>query len=256
MLSTLFMVLTTSYVEWYIQNFELSAVYPFDATYVVPDEAGVPRLEEARLATPDGADLVVWRVAPEAGRPTILYFCGNAGTLRDRAERFRDLTGEGYGLIAPAYRGSSGSTGKPEERVLIEDARRIAAAIDGPLVLYGESLGAAVAIRLAAEGIGERMVLEAPFTSITELVSAQFPAEDLAPLITQRWDSLGVVGEVRQPMLVIHGEADTVVPFDMGARIHDAAGSAEKRLIAVPELGHSGLWTVEVRRQLGVFLGP
>lgn len=254
MLNALFAVLTTSYVAWYIERHELSAVYPFDATYATPDEAGVPGLYEVRVTMPDGAELVVWRVAAADGRPTVLYFSGNAGTLKDRAERFRGLAARGYGVVAPAYRGSSGSTGKPEETLLVRDARAIAGSIDGPVVLYGESLGAAVAIRLAADGVGERLVLEAPFTSVIDLVAEQFPAEDLDHLITQRWDSLARVGTVRQPLLVIHGESDTVVPFRMGESILDAAGSEEKALVALEGLGHTGLWD-EVEARVFAFLG-
>lgn len=253
MLNTLFSLLTTSYVAWYLERFETSAIYPFDATYAAPEEVGVPGLAEIRVAMPDGVELVVWSIAAAEGRPMVLYFSGNAGTLKDRADRFRDLSDRGYGLIAPAYRGSSGSMGKPEEALLMEDARFIAAGITGPMVLYGESLGAAVAIRLASEGLGERMVLEAPFTSVTDLVAAQFPAEDLEHLITQRWNSLGAVGTVSQPLLVIHGENDPIVPFHMGQSILNAAGSAEKSLVAINGLGHSGLWT-EARQHVFAFL--
>jgi fermentation-respiration switch protein FrsA (DUF1100 family) len=255
MLNALFMVLTTSYVAWYMERFELAAIYPFDTTYAAPAEAGVPGLIETRVATPDGAELVVWRHAAAPGKPTVVYFCGNAGTLKDRADRFRKLAERGFGVVAPAYRGSSGSTGKPDEALLVADARLVAEGVAGPVVLYGESLGAAVAIRLGAEGLGQRVVLEAPFTSVTDLVAAQYPAEDLAHLITQRWDSLGTVGALRQPLLVLHGDADRTVPFAMGERIVAAAGSAEKSLITVRNHGHSGLWTVEVQERVYAFLG-
>ena len=253
MLNTLFSVLTTSYVAWYLERFEIEAVYPFDETYAAPDEAGVPGLIETRVAMADGAEIVVWRVEAAEGQPTVLYFAGNAGTLMDRAKRFRGLSERGYGLVAPAYRGSSGSTGKPDETLLMEDARLIAEGVAEPIVLYGESLGAAVAIKLAAEGVGQRLVLEAPFTSVTELVAAQFPAEELEHLITQRWNSLEAVDAVSQPLLVIHGEDDAVVPFRMGQSILDAAGSAEKTLIAVEGRGHTGLWD-EVQERLFLFL--
>lgn len=252
MLNALFSVLTTSYVAWYLERFEIDAVYPFDATYAAPEEAGVPDLAETRVAMPDGAELVVWRIAAAEGRPTVLYLSGNTGTLKDRAERFRALSENGFGVVAPAYRGSSGSTGQPEEALLMMDSRFVAQGIEGPMVLYGESLGAAVAIRLAAEGLGQRLVLEAPFTSVTELVSAQFPAEDLGHLITQRWDSLGTVGLITQPLLVIHGKEDEVVPFRMGQSILDAAGSEDKSLIAIEGRGHSELWS-EARSHIVTF---
>lgn len=251
MLKTALLFLSTSYVAWYMEQFEHMAVYPFDATYATPEAAGVPHLTEAVFIADDGAQLILWQAAAQPGRATVLYFSGNAGTLKDRAERFQKLTNRGFGVIAPAYRGSSGSGGKPEESLLLADAHAIAATLDDtPLVLYGESLGAAVAIRLAAGGVGDALVLEAPFTSLPDLVSAQYPAEDLDHLITQRWDSLRAVSGVSQPLLVIHGEDDRIVPFEMGQRIFGAAGSAQKEFLAVNAHGHHALWTVEVQTTL------
>ncbi len=254
MLNALFTILSTSYFAWYLENFEHAAVYPFDTTYASPAEAGAPGLTEGRATTEDGTMLVVWRHEAEAGKPTVLYFKGNAGGLKDRGERFRRLTSEGFGLVAPAYRGSSGSTGAPEERDLVSDARLMANGVSGPLVIYGESLGAAVAIQLAASGTGDALVLEAPFTSLVDLVAAQYPTEDLAQLMTQRWDSLSTVSDVRQPLLVIHGEDDRLVPVEMGKRIFERAGSARKSLITVPDKGHAGTWTGETLNALFGFL--
>ena len=254
MLTSLFAVLSTSYIMWYFQTHELAAVYPFDTTHATPAEAGAPKLVETVFETEDGARLVVWKAAAAAARPTVFYFPGNAGALKDRADRFAALIDEGFGLVAAAYRGSSGSTGAPEEALLVADAHALAAEVDGPVVLYGESFGAAVAIRLAAEGVGDVLVLEAPFTSLVDLVGAQFPTEDIAGLLTQRWDSLATVSAVRQPMLVIHGAADRIVPIEMGRSIYEAAGSEDKVFLPIPDHGHTSLWTSEVRRDLFAFL--
>ncbi len=254
MLKTLVLVLSTSYVAWYLEQFELAAVYPFDESYATPSEAGVPRLLETKFDTEDGARLIVWRADARDGQPTVVYLAGNSGTLKDRAQRFARLVERGYGVVAPAYRGSSGSTGKPEETLLVADAIALARDVSGPLVLYGESLGAAVAIRLAADGIGQAIVLEAPFTSLVDLVAVQFPTEDVSHAITQRWESLATIGAVRQPLLVIHGEADRFVPFEMGQAIFEAAGSMDKVFLPVRDHGHTALWTGTVRRGLFAFL--
>ena len=254
MLSSLFLILSTSYVEWYLERHELAAVYPFDTTYSTPADAGAPKLVETTVETPDGATLIVWRAAASAGRPTIVYFPGNAGALKDRAARFAELIDLGFGLVAPAYRGSSGSTGAPEETVLVEDALRIVDTVNGTVVLYGESLGAAVAIQVATMGAGDAVVLEAPFTSLVDLVAAQYPTEDVRDLITQTWDSLSRIGGLRQPLLVIHGEEDRLVPQDMGRSVFAAAGTKDKVFLSVPAQGHAGLWTADVKPELVAFL--
>ena len=255
MLKLALMFLSTSYVAWYLEQFETSAVYPFDTSYESPEDAGEARLTEQRLKTKDGENLIVWRFKALRGKPTIIYFSGNAGGLKDRTERFRQLIDAGFGVIAPAYRGSSGSTGAPNETALLADAMTIVAAEHSrPLVLYGESLGTALAIRLAATGLGNAVVLEAPFTSFTELVGIQFPAEDLTNLITQKWESARHAPDLNQPLLVIHGSNDHMVPITMGREIFDAAGSLEKQFFEVTGVGHSGLWTAEAKDILFAFL--
>ena len=255
MLQSALFVLTTSYFAWYFEHHELTAVYPFDATYVSPASAGEPRLRESLFETHDGERLILWRAKAAPGKPTVLYFSGNAGGLKSRSDRFRDLIDQGFGVIAPAYRGSSGSTGQPDEAVLVADARAIARSeAHSDLVIFGESLGSAVAIRLAAEGIGRKLVLEAPFTSIPDLVLAQHPTEDLDHLITQRWENRPYASRITQPLLIVHGDNDRQVPIAMGETIFNAAASKEKRLFRVVEKGHARLWVPEVRSVVLDFL--
>ncbi|MGR3514118.1 MAG: alpha/beta hydrolase [Paracoccaceae bacterium] len=254
MLNSLIAVLSTSYIAWYFQNHEHAVVYPFDATYATPEQAGAAGLTEHFFTTDDGARLVVWQAVARDGYPTILYFQGNAGTLQDRAARLLTFAELGYGIVAPAYRGSSGSTGAPDEALLVADAIAIADDLEGPVVLYGESLGAAVAIQLAAKGVGQAIVLEAPFTSLVDLIAAQYPMEDLDDTITQRWESLMAIDAVTQPMMVIHGEDDRLVPVSMGQAIFEAAGSSDKTFLTVAEGGHTELWTANVQTTLFDFL--
>lgn len=254
MLTPLFAVLSTSYIAWYFENHEHAVVYPFDDTYVTPADAGASALNETIFKTTDGAQLVIWQAPPDDGQPTIVYFPGNAGTLADRATRLDDIAEAGFGVVAPAYRGSSGSSGAPDETLLVEDAAAIAESLNGPVILYGESLGAAVAIQLAARGFGDAVILEAPFTSLVDLVGVQYPMEDLSSTLTQRWESLSIVGALRQPLMVIHGEEDNVVPLEMGEMIYEAAGSPDKTFLPVGDLGHSELWTDGVRSDLFAFL--
>ena len=241
------LIAASSYMTWYLERYEMKMVYPFDAAYATP--------AETRFRQSDGTSLVVWRAEAAAGKPTLLYFPGNAGALRDRTARFSALIDAGYGLVAVAYRGSSGSEGMPDEAVLTADAHAIAEAeVARPLVLYGESLGTALAVKLAAQGFGDAVVLEAPFTSIVDVVEAQFPLDDLDHLLTQRWVSLGHVPMVRQPLLVIHGTKDKIVPISLGERLFEAAGSPSKRFLRIENKGHSELWTPEMRRELAAFL--
>jgi fermentation-respiration switch protein FrsA (DUF1100 family) len=174
---------------------------------------------------------------------------------------YRTFLDQGYGVVSFAYRGSSGSTGTPTEAALTADAQAVVAAIPqflgrdpGQLILYGESLGSAVAIKLAAWGTGDGLILQSPFTSIRDIVRAQYPQEDVAHLFREVWDSRARIGEVRQPLLVVHGTTDRLVPFIQGEAILAEAGSRDKRLVALEGVGHNVAWTRDAAGPIFAFL--
>ena len=132
----------------------------------VPRAIGLPEAEEAVLDTADGERVIVWHVPPREEQPVFLYFHGNGGSLRWRDERFRALISDGSGLIALSYRGYGGSSGRPTEKGLLADAAAayafaVARYPADRIALWGESLGSAVAIALAADKPVGRIVLEA-----------------------------------------------------------------------------------------------
>ena len=111
-----------------------------------PSAIGLANAEEMVLETADGEHVIVWHVPPRNGQPVFVYFHGNGGSLRWREERFRDLIDDGSGLVALSYRGYGGSSGRPTEKGLIEDAKAtyafaVARYAAERLVLWGESLG-------------------------------------------------------------------------------------------------------------------
>lgn len=239
--------------------------YPFDARQVSPEQAGMPNVTETRLQS-DGATLIVWTAPPRPGKPVILYFHGNASNLALRTGRFRRFLDRGYGLIAPAYRGSSGSTGIPSEEVLIADARLVHThgnwpdwpANPGPTVIYGESLGTAVAIALLADEDTEHpaaLILEAPFTSIKALAEIHYPA--LAPYadtLENKWPSLERARALTLPLFILHGTDDPLNRHAMGRAIHDAAPSPRKQFLSVKGAGHNDLWRSDTLPRLWRFI--
>lgn len=248
---------------------EQKMLYPFDSRAISPAQAGVPRLSETRFET-GGERLVVWSAAPRPSKPVILYFHGNAGNLALRARRFNALLDSGYGLVAMAYRGSSGSTGTPSQKAMTSDVRALYRDLgkvldtDAPRVLYGESLGSAVVtvgimssvVRDAEKGTEPAaVVLEAPFTSVAQVAEALDPRlARLSPLLTSRWESLGQAHMLDVPLLVIHGEQDDLIPLEQGRRMFDAATAQDKRFLAVEGAGHTDLWRADVLETLWDFI--
>jgi len=255
----LFALLT--YNEWFLRTFEKQAIYPFNGTRVLPIDAGELRLSEMVLDTPDGESLILWVAPSTKTEPTILYFPGNAGNLATRTKRFSHFLDMGYGVVALGYRGSSGSSGSPSEDTLSADALLVFDAMSGligspvgPVILYGESLGTAVAAKTAAARNAHAIVLEAPFTSIPDLAKTQYPDIDLSKTLTQIWDTASRIGAVEEPLLILHGTNDDLVPFEQGKAVYRLAGSANKWIHPIEGGGHSGVWTAGAMSALYNFL--
>jgi alpha-beta hydrolase superfamily lysophospholipase len=244
-----------TYGEWFFRTYEREAIYPFDARYANPANAGIAGMRETHFRADDGTDLILWERDADPGRPVILYLPGNAGNLLGRAGRFHELAGRGYGFVALSWRGQGGSGGKPDEALLSADGLMVYDRIAGlDPVIYGESLGTAVAVKIAAQRVARGLVLESPFTSIPDLASVQYPGEDIRRLITQIWDSAGLIGEVDEPLLVLHGSADRLVPIAQGEAIFAGARSTDKAMLRIEGQDHTGLWTAEGQKALYGFL--
>lgn len=241
-------------------------IYAFDPRRIDPPVAGI---SEVIVTSATGKKMYVWVAAPRQGKPTLLYLHGNAGNLNNRSPRFRGITERGYGLIAPAYRGSSGSTGWPIESLIREDiagfyAQLVQGEITGAPVrpiIYGESIGAAVAIHLNAAitqaGLdGPRaIVLEAPFTSLRDLAHSIQPELVLATgFMTSHWRSIEYADKLTAPLLILHGRNDRLVPISQGRAIFDAASSRNKDFYEVTNAGHVDVWKVATQKRLYRFL--
>jgi fermentation-respiration switch protein FrsA (DUF1100 family) len=225
--------------------FQRALMYFPDATRVSPAQAGLPQAEEITLTSSDGEKLIAWHVAPRDDKPVVIYFQGNAEGLMPRVHRFTWLTADGTGLLALCYRGYGGSTGKPSEDGLIRDARaayEFAAARypERRIVLFGESLGTAVAIALAAERDVSALILDAPFTSAADVGAAAYPFAPVRWLMKDPFRSDARIARVNAPVLVLHGEQDHIVPIRFGERLF-ALANEPKRMVRFPNGSHVDL---------------
>jgi len=214
-----------------------------DRTRTVPVDFGLAAVEEIGLQTADGERVLAWYGKARAGEPTILYFHGNGGSFPARVERFRAHLARGRGLFMMTYRGYGGSTGSPSEAANVADARlaygtlvaRGVAARD--VILYGESLGTGIAVQLAAALPVGGVILESPYSSIVDVGAAAYPFLPVRQLMSDRYETMRFIGEVKAPVLVVHGDQDRLIPFAMGLKVFEAA-PAPKRLIVLKGAGH------------------
>ena len=239
--------------------FQRTLIYFPDRTRTPPAAAGLPQAEEVALTSSDGEKLIAWHVAPRGDKPVVLYFHGNGGALNLRADRFRDLTADGTGLVALSYRGYGGSSGWPSEDGLIRDARAaydFAAARYAAerIVLWGELLGTGVAVALAAERPVAGVILDAPFTSAIDVGAAAYPFAPVRWMIKDTFHSDRRIVRVKAPILVLHGERDRVVPIAFGERLFVLANEP-KRFVRFPAGGHVDLDDFGAMAEVQKFLG-
>ncbi|MFL6796761.1 MAG: alpha/beta hydrolase [Xanthobacteraceae bacterium] len=210
-----------------------------------PAGAGLAEAQEISLDTADGERLIAWHVPPRDGKPVVLYFPGNGASLRWRTDRFRALTADGTGLVALSYRGYGGSSGSPSEAGLMNDAAAAYGFVSARypverIVVWGESLGSGVAVALAARHAVGHMVLEAPFTSAVDVGASRYWFLPVRWLMKDQYRSDAVIGQVTAPVLIVHGDRDTVVPFALGERLYSLI-KAPKRFVRIAGGSHDDL---------------
>lgn len=225
--------------------FQRSLQYFPDAARTSPSAAGLPQAVEVTLSASDGEKLIAWYAPPRGDKPLVVYFQGNAGGSNLRVNRFAWLIADGAGLLALSYRGYGGSSGKPTEEGLTRDARAAydfarARASTKRIVLFGESLGTAVATALASEREIGALILDAPFTSAADVAAKVYFFAPVRWLMKDPWHSDERIGRVAAPLLVLHGERDAVVPISFGEKLFVLAREP-KRMVRFPDGGHVDL---------------
>jgi uncharacterized protein len=219
-------------------------IYRPDPRRAVPADFGLAdRAEVVAIPTADGAVLVAWYAPAAIGHKTILYFHGNKGLVELRGERMADLTARGFGVLMTSYRGYGGSTGTASEAANVADARlaydwlRAQGVASDGIVLFGESLGSGVATQLAGAKIASGLILDCPYTSLTDLAAADYPWLPVRRLMWDHYETVRHIKRVTIPVLVLHGAQDDLVPVAMGRAVHAAAVSPAQ-LAIFEDAGH------------------
>ncbi|HWQ69395.1 MAG TPA: alpha/beta hydrolase [Patescibacteria group bacterium] len=207
--------------------------------------------EEISFTTQDGLRLNGWWI-PGTGSPlTILWFHGNGGNISYRLDNIRlrhDLLGTNIFIFD--YRGYGRSEGRASEEGTYHDGdaaiRYLYSRSDvdpTKIIFLGESLGSAVAVEMATRYDCAALILESPFLSIAEMAKVTFPFLPIGSLLQTRYDTLSKIGQVRAPLLIVHGENDEIVPFRHGQRLFEAA-SEPKEFYSIKGARHNDLYLV------------
>jgi uncharacterized protein len=192
-----------------------------------------PAAQLVELPHPDGSRTAVLHYPALPGARTVLVFHGNGETMFHNMLLAAELKRRGLGVLLVEYRGYGTTYGSPPtEEMLYEDGEAAIAYLERENVpservaLWGWSLGSGVAAEMAQRRHGARLVLLAPFTSITAMGRRVAPILPVSLLMAHRLDTLSKAGSIAQPTLVIHGDADALIPLAMGEAVAKAIPNA------------------------------
>jgi len=179
------------------------------------------------ILIPSDNDLIAWHYKNKENFKTLVFFHGNAGDLSNRIYKLNELSKLKLNYLIFAYRGFNGSKGKPSEKGLYEDAENILywlksnKIFENNIIIYGESLGTAIAVHIAQNKNFSGIILEAPFTSMIELGQKYYPIFPVKFLLKDKYESFKKINKIKSPVLVMHGKKDKIVPFYMGKQIFE-----------------------------------
>ncbi len=199
---------------------------------------------------------------PAARRPVVLFFSGNGGHRGYRVAEAGLLTRAGADVLLFDYRGYGDNPGEPSEEGLAADARTVwryatdeRAMEPRRIIVYGESLGGAVATRLAAESCAAEtppagLILRSTFSTLADVARHHYPVLPVQMLMVEHYPSTDRIGHVTCPVLMLHGQQDTIVPYLLGRKLFAAAPSAasngtSKQFVDLPHADHNDVLDTE-----------
>ena len=188
------------------------------------------KVEEVKIPTSDNLKLNGWFHKKNlSDYKTIIYFHGNAGTLENRIHKLNRFEDVDVNFLIISWRGFSGNKGKPTEDGLYTDGKSAVKWVmeqgvkEESIILYGESLGTGIALEISQNKNFAGVILETPFTSMVEKEKKFYPYIPVSLLLKDRYENEKKVIKINIPIMIMHGEKDTIVPFSMGKKIFEIA---------------------------------
>ncbi len=230
----------------FLRIFEWKNIYyPTRELAETPDAVGLG-YEDVTFNAVDGCRLHGWWIPRKDALGAVIVCHGNAGNIGDRVDTVNDLYNMGCSVFIFDYRGYGQSSGCAGERGTYRD---VMAAYDQvhekygrqdnpPIVLYGRSLGGAVAVQGALERPVRGLIMESTFPSIPEMAAALYPRVPLKYLCAYRYDSFKKVKQINVPLLMAHSRDDQVIPFELSRKLFEAANEPKQFV----ELTHEHNW--------------
>jgi fermentation-respiration switch protein FrsA (DUF1100 family) len=229
------------------------AFYPIRGVQETPAALGLPFVD-VQIPTDDGEMLHGWWLQDPAARAQVVFFHGNGGNLSLWLDVIAGLRQRGFSVLAVDYRGYGASTGRPSEKGLYRDARAALRMFadrlrspGAPVIYWGRSIGSPVAAYAATLTPPDALVLESPMPDVRSLLKTNPVMWLFSFLSSYRFPTSRFVQESDVPLLVVHGDADSLVPYGAGKRVFAAARTLRKTFVTVPRADHNDLHVVDPR---------
>jgi fermentation-respiration switch protein FrsA (DUF1100 family) len=224
--------------------------FPYRGEDENPDSLGIA-YRPLTLTTSDGERIAAWQLEPDAPVADLVYFHGNGGNLSVWMPVLASLHALRLRVLAIDYRGYGLSTGSPSEEGVYRDAEAAVryaadhrpAAGAGPLIFWGRSLGGPIAASATRVVMPDGLILESTFVDKAAVIRRQPLLRALNVFSTYRFPTVEMLEDFPRPVLVMHGDRDSVIPYPLGEELYERLGGS-KRFARVPGADHNDLFDI------------
>ena len=246
------------FICFYSQIENFFVFHPQTELDMTPDRMGLHH-ESIFFDAADGTKLHGW-FFPLSGKSLVILFChGNAGNISHRLHNIQELLNKGFQVFIFDYRGFGKSNGSPSREGVYLDGlaaydylRNRLGIPPNRIILFGRSLGAAVATEIAAKRKVNRLILESAFTSTKAMARTMPLFALLSPFLPAHYNNLKKIEHITIPKLIIHGNRDEIIPFTMGEQLFEA-GPEPKAFYVIEGAGHNDTWVIGGSRYFETF---
>jgi uncharacterized protein len=198
------------------------------------------------IRTADGETLQGWWLEHPSPRAQVVFWHGNGGNLSMWLDVVADFRSRGFSVLAVDYRGYGASTGQPSEQGIYRDADAATEYFESklrkpgsPVIFWGRSLGCSVASQVAERVRPSGLVLESPFPEVAALFAGNPVMRVLSIFSSYRFATSDHLKQYRGPLLVVHGDIDSVIPYYLGQRVFERAPTPSKTFVTLPGVDHN-----------------
>ena len=184
------------------------------------------QFQKVKIKSGENITLSSWYSYKNPNYKTLVFFHGNAGNLNNRIYKLNALDKLNLNFLIISWRGFNNNPGRPNEKGLYQDARNAIRWLEeknikkSNIILYGESLGTGIAIELARKDLYAGIILESPYTSMVDMAKKFYPYLPVNFLLRDKYLSIDKIKYNKSPILIMHGEMDSLVPFYMGKKLY------------------------------------